>query len=154
MKLLQKFNQTFGFTPTESKVVFFLMVMFLIGLGVKIFTSGQPAIRHFDYSVSDSIFSARSAQKIPAESVHVRETTVMESSLGAPVKPEPRPVNINTASKEDLIALPGIGETMAERIILYREEHGPFRSVDDLLNVRGIGRKKLERIAPYCLIRN
>jgi competence ComEA-like helix-hairpin-helix protein len=153
MKLLQKFNQTFGFTPTESKVVFFLVAMFMIGIGVKIFTSGRPAPGHYDYSTSDSIFSARSAQKLSPETLRVKERTVMESSLGPPAKPKPRPIDINMATKEDLVALPGIGEAMAERIIMYREEKGPFRSVDDLLNVKGIGRKKLDRLAPYCLIR-
>ena len=44
------------------------------------------------------------------------------------------------------MALPGIGEVLAERILNFREEHGNFSSVDELLNVEGIGKKRLEEI--------
>ena len=55
-------------------------------------------------------------------------------------------VNINTASLEELCTLDGIGEVIAGRIIEYREENGPFGSVDELIDVKGIGEKKLEDI--------
>ncbi len=60
-------------------------------------------------------------------------------------------VNINTATVEELQTLPKIGPKTAEAIVKYREEH-PFESVDDLLNVKGIGEKKLEQIKPYVTV--
>jgi competence protein ComEA len=55
------------------------------------------------------------------------------------------PVNINTADAETLATLQGIGEKRAEAIIDYRSRHGPFVSVDDLVKVKGIGDKTLEK---------
>lgn len=56
------------------------------------------------------------------------------------------PVNINTAGLEELTSLPGIGPVLGQRIIDYREEHGPFENTAALLNVSGIGAAKLEAI--------
>ncbi len=61
-------------------------------------------------------------------------------------------ININTATAEQLQLLPGIGEVIAQRIVDYRTESGPFKSVDDLLNVSGIGETKLEQIRPYAKV--
>jgi competence protein ComEA len=62
-------------------------------------------------------------------------------------------VNINTASVEDLQQLHGIGPAKAEAIIAYREEHGPFQKIEDLLNVTGIGEKSLEKIKDQVVVR-
>ena len=62
-----------------------------------------------------------------------------ESAAGGPR------ININSASAEELDALPGIGEVMAGRIIAFRESNGPYRSVDDLIHVQGISAKTIER---------
>lgn len=62
-------------------------------------------------------------------------------------------ININTASAEQLESLPGVGPATARAIIEYRKQNGGFRSVDELLEVRGIGPKKLEQIRPYVVVR-
>lgn len=55
-------------------------------------------------------------------------------------------ININTAPKETLVLLDGIGDKMAQRIITYRTEHGPFETIQDIMKVNGIGDKKFEKI--------
>ena len=61
-------------------------------------------------------------------------------------------VNINTASAQQLCSLPGIGESYAANILEYRESNGPFRTVEDLLLVEGIGQARLEAILDYITV--
>jgi competence protein ComEA len=61
-------------------------------------------------------------------------------------------ININTADEAELDKLPGVGPATAKAIIEYRSRVGQFKSVDELLNVKGIGPKKLEQIRPYVVV--
>ena len=70
-------------------------------------------------------------------------SAAVQSPAAGPSAPaEGTPVNINLAGKEELAELPGIGEVLAERIIAYRTENGPFRAKDELMDVDGIGEGK------------
>ena len=60
-----------------------------------------------------------------------------------------RPISLNKASKNELLELPGVGPAMADRIIADRREHGPFKHVEDLKRVKGIGSKKFEKLRKY-----
>ena len=62
------------------------------------------------------------------------------------------PISINHGSKEEFMALPGIGEVLAERIVNYREENGAFSNKEELLNVEGVGKKRLEEIMDLITI--
>ncbi len=61
-------------------------------------------------------------------------------------------VNINTASLEELDKLPGIGPSIAQQIIDYRTEHGAFNNIYELINISGIGEKKLAAILDYITV--
>lgn len=61
-------------------------------------------------------------------------------------------VNINTASIEELEALPGVGEDLAKEIVGFREEHGEFEKLEDLVEIKGIGPKKLENLKQYLTV--
>ena len=61
-------------------------------------------------------------------------------------------VNINTATLAELMTVPQIGQVLAQRIIDYRNQHGPFQSVSQLSQVEGIGEKTLEAIAEYVTV--
>ena len=65
---------------------------------------------------------------------------------------EPERISINTGTVEELSTLPGIGPSTAEKIILYRNDHGLFQKTEDLMNVRGIGRAKYDAIADLITI--
>ncbi len=69
-----------------------------------------------------------------------------ESTVPAVAETIPLLVNINTATKDELLLLPGIGEVYAQRIIDYRETHGDFTIVEDLMQVKGIKGARLEAI--------
>ena len=63
-----------------------------------------------------------------------------------------KPVNLNKASLADLQFLPNVGSKMAQRILAYRKKIGQFSAVEQLLDVQGIGPKKLAKMKPYCLL--
>lgn len=91
------------------------------------------------------------ATEPPVRSEPVKQTEPKKSSDSSEKKVT-FPVNINTASKKELDALPGIGEVLAQRIIDYRSANGPFSTVDELTKVKGIGAKTLEKLKPYATV--
>ena len=67
-------------------------------------------------------------------------------------KPPAHPININTAGASDLQQVPGIGPSTAQKILDTRKSYGTFKSVDDLLAIKGIGPKKLEKMRKYLTV--
>jgi competence ComEA-like helix-hairpin-helix protein len=71
----------------------------------------------------------------------------LAAGAGAAKKPPLKPININTANSEELQQVPGIGPVTAEKILRMRKSYGAFKSVDDLLAIKGLGKKRLEKNA-------
>jgi competence protein ComEA len=67
-------------------------------------------------------------------------------------RPPAKPIDLNTATIEQLQQLPGVGPSTAKAIVKFREKSGPFRRVEDLLAIRGITKLRLEKIRPYVTI--
>ena len=80
----------------------------------------------------------------------LREPLIQTSQ--AEITVNARTININSASAEELEALPGIGRVMADRIIQHRSQHGPFRRVEHVMLVRGISERKFLDIAPLITV--
>jgi len=74
------------------------------------------------------------------------------SLLGTKKKPPEKPVNLNTATSEQLQQVPGIGPATAGKILQMRKTYGPFKSVDDLLAIRGLGAKRLDKMRKYLTV--
>ena len=72
-------------------------------------------------------------------------------AIAATKKPPAHPVDINSASSAQLQLVPGIGPATAEKILAMRKSYGAFKNVDDLLSVRGIGPKRLEKMRKYLV---
>lgn len=76
----------------------------------------------------------------------------MAAGVSANKKPPAAPVNLNTATSEELQTVPGIGPATAEKILQMRKNYGAFKSVDDLLAIKGIGPKRLEKMRKYLTV--
>jgi competence ComEA-like helix-hairpin-helix protein len=77
---------------------------------------------------------------------------LLEGISSATKKPPLKPININTANSEELQQVPGIGPATADKILQMRKSYGAFKSVDDLLSIRGIGKKRLEKMRRYLTV--
>jgi comEA protein len=124
----------------RSTLIWLLAVAVVLGLGLRSFQLLSGRAGHFPLTVVREDAEAR-AFKRAADSLTVLR--LAEKSA---------PVNINTASGPELETLDGIGPVLAARIIAYREQHGPFRSVNDLDDVPGIGPKRLEAVRARCVV--
>jgi competence protein ComEA len=88
----------------------------------------------------------------PPSAIDVSSATVQPAGRGSRQQKLPaRAINLNTATAEELEALPGIGPSIAQRIVQHRAEKGRFQSLQDVDEVKGIGAKKLEQLQPYVI---
>lgn len=171
--------QKLSFTKSEIRVLFALLLILFLGLGIKItkgFISEDSPL--FDYAKSDRLFkdksdnllSVLSDTNIVVDSLFSKDELKTISSIkniedslksleGKKKKKgkkgddlKEKSININTAPKEQLILLPGIGDSTADKILMYRKDHGAFKSIEDIMKIKGIGTKKFEKMKPFITI--
>ncbi len=96
----------------------------------------------------------RDAQKlrIPGREETASPDFILQESAEAEERPDPGLVNINTADLDELMTIPGIGQSKAMSILAYREEHGKFGSAEEIMNVKGIGRGVYEKMKDHISV--
>ena len=130
-----------GFTSSEQRAVLFLLTTFGLGMLVWWYRAGQPPpeINPAELAAFENFLraSARDSSHAPAHEPTLR--------LGR--------VDLNAATYNDLVRLPGIGPVMAKRIIDFRAANGAFKRLQDLRQVKGIGAKTYEKLAPLLVVK-
>lgn len=172
---LKSFFSNLNFTKSEGRILLLIIGILTVGFSVKFYNEvlSIPE-KSFDMETFESRFTslAKSSPVVFDEEKFYNALSDDEKVLYDSLKkieeqfydaPEERKkkiniaensIDLNSASMEELIALPGIGEVTAERIIQFRETKGRFRKIEDIMNVKGIGKKKFENIKPYIKVSN
>ena len=156
-----------GFTQQEQKIVLFLVFSLVVGAGVQLYKRvvGQSQEQQLNAAFieefreraaavnSDSLASASSSlssvnSPSPRQKPFSGRVREAEKATG-----RHRKVNINSSTSAELEALPRIGPTLAKRIVEYRNKHGEFSQVRDLIKVKGIGKSTLKELEPYVALK-
>lgn len=174
---MKNYLKYFSFTGNETKIIFFIIIILISGFSIKyikFITSNSQDLK-FDYSQSEEKFKKLSRGNLNSlindslihnDSITTNENEIKqklqtaEDSLKLKGKKKnkkeenlkPKSININTATKEVLITLPGVGESTAEKIIKYREQHKGFKKIEHIMKVKGIGKKKFENMKEYIYV--
>ncbi|MBL7033526.1 MAG: ComEA family DNA-binding protein [Candidatus Delongbacteria bacterium] len=135
------------FTPQEKRVLLFILATFLLGSGLRLISHYRLQSHMSQLDSLDRVFLER-AKRLPQVS---DDTPVSDESAATGVSGT-APLDINRASATELETLPGVGPVLAQRIVDWRQQQGPFLQEDDLLQVRGIGQRSLERLLPLIRV--
>jgi len=164
--MLKRFSIFVGLTETEIKVLLFLLLTLTGGFCYKTFfkQNDEDVLREFDYSLEDSLFYASGGEIGQEEESSESNKSVdykhevldfNESNFSrsnATETPALKSINLNSAKLEELILLPGVGKRTAERIIEFRNTKGKFNSLNELLQVKGIGEVKFQNLRKYLFV--
>ena len=98
------------------------------------------------------MLSSESGISVSVSSRASEEEIMTPGSTGYSQRKTPSPVELNSCSSEALQQLPGLGRVLADSVIAYRDEHGPFATPEDIMKVPGIGESIYEQIKDYIII--
>lgn len=125
---------------SRSTLIWILGISFIAGIGYRISQRTLSASLNVPIGMVTGTPAAQALRRQADSIMFVREEMAKA------------PVNINTASAIELQRLHGIGAVLSQRIVEYREANGPFNCVEELMDVSGIGPKKLEAVRDRCVI--
>lgn len=161
---LYRFQQRIGLTAPEFRAVIVFIGLLVTGSVIENWRSRAAPIDPAIYAESDAYFRERAVMAglratSDTSAAETDTSTVPLIAMDAEPAgglPNPAPdngrVDLNSADAHTLQRLPGIGPALAERIVTFRIRNGPFLFAEDLLMVRGIGKKTLERLAPLITV--
>ena len=160
-----------SFTKNETKVILFIVAVLVAGFSIKYYKQIVNGAENepYDFTSSDTEFKRLSenaikngSSKEKSDSLNNSDRELInslqrkEDSLTSGINSKKESgdipgkiININTATRNELIDLPGIGESTADKIISYRDAKKGFRKIEELMNVSGIGKKKFEKIKSF-----
>ncbi len=164
--MFEKLSGKIGFTVTEIKVLLFLTAVFTVGLLYKAYNAdvNNADYKNFDYTTEERLFE-QSGESENVESAGSSDDKYIDSKQEvldfntsnfhkkeALKLPGEKTININTAGIKDLVLLPGIGEITAQKIIELRNKKGRFTNMDELMEVKGIGKTRFSNIEKFLYI--
>jgi competence protein ComEA len=164
--MFDKISKKTNLTTTEIKIIGFIISVFLIGLTYKTFFEIKDSNTYlsFNYEEEDAKFYSLASdslssnnQKRDNKEVDYKQevldfNTKNFNNVKKKILPAEKSINLNTATADELSNLPGVGEKTAQRIIEYRQSISKFKRINQLLNVKNIGDKKLKQISKYVYI--
>lgn len=164
--MLDKLSKIIGFTGTEIKIVFFIIITFILGFSYKTFILDKQKTpdKILDYSNLNVLLDNYGEKKLNTDSLKSNDKKVdykqevldfnthSFNNIQKKVIPAEKSINLNTAGFSELTKLPGVGKKTADEIIKYRKSIKQFNNINELLNVKGIGSSKFEKIKKYIFI--
>ena len=148
-KLCQRMNRGNGMKDIKTSTVLLFVVLLFVTFCAGIFVGKQSGTDGYVIVTEkqDAVVSVQptTEQKQTEICQETTEPSTTQASEETTQNSDPR-IDINTASKDALMTLPGIGEKLAQRIIDFREANGPFQKVEELELVNGIGTKTIEKL--------
>ncbi len=159
---LREFGYRLLLTRNEQNVLFFLCAAIIFGAGVTgfgaIFGNDPAPGEAIPYGALDSEFLEGARQYAAASAAAGNADTTAGAPMEAGMRPGKKSppsgaININTAGEEELLRLPGVGASTAEKIVAYRRAHGPFRRAEQIMDVPTIGEKKFLKMKAYISVK-
>jgi len=122
-------------------------------IGVEIISQATPQQSFNNQQANPQTSAPQNVQSPVSQSTQPEQPNPAQPNVGAPVGGDGR-ININLASQTELTDLPGIGPTLASRIVDYRRQHGDFTRIEEIRNVSGIGEKRFDAIRDMITVGN